>query len=452
MKTHLVTAWFAGSSCLFGGTLADFLQAVYHDDEVKVGALLKQDADLLAPNERGVTALGLACQNGNARMVKMLLEQGADAASRSGGEPVLTTAARTGNGDCVRLLLESGAPCDALSRGGQTALMWAASEGHAGVVRLLLEKGADSDITLASGFDALMFAVRAGQREVVAAFLENGADITKAYQPKRGGGANMRSGTSPLMLAIENGHLELALDLVKAGADPDDQRSGFASLHAISWVRKTVRGDGADGIPTPVIDGRLGTLDFVRELVAAGADVNVRVEKGGGGRGRVHRQGMTPFFMAAQSGDLPLAKLLVELGADATLRNVQDTTPFLTAVGLGVLAPGEEQSLEEDALAMAAYLLELGADINHVDKNGETAMHGAAYKSSPAMISFLDENGHDIAIWNQKNKYGWTPLLIAQGFRPGNFRPIQYTEEALEKVMRSHGVEPTPSPPPPGSH
>ena len=214
---------------------------------------------------------------------------------------------------------------------------------------------------------------------------------------------------------------------------------------------KAVRGDGADGIPPPFIMSELGSLGFTRKLVKAGADVNLRIAKGGGRKGSVNRKGQTPFFMAAASGDLPLAKLLLELGADPTMKSSDDTTPFLTAVGLGVLAPGEEQSLEEDALEMAEFLLGLGADINHVNKNGETAMHGAAYKASPEMMEFLDSKGADISIWNQKNRYGWTPLLIAQGFRPGNFRPIQYSEEALSKIMRSHGVEPAKSPPPPRS-
>ncbi len=74
-------------------------------------------------------------------------------------------------------------------------------------------------------------------------------------------------------------------------------------------------------------------------------------------------------------------------------------------------------------------------------------MHCAAYKAAPELMRFLDSKGADITIWNRKNRHGWTPLLIARGFRPGNFRPIQYGINALSDVMRKHGVEPPPAPP-----
>lgn len=427
------------------------IAAVFQNETQQAIALIEAGTEIDKPDKRGVTALGLACQNGNGVLVKLLLERGAGANTASMEEPPLLVAARTGATDCVKALLASGAKIDASSRGGQTALMWAASKGHSEVVQLLLAENADAKKTLSSGFDALLFAVRAGHSEVAKILLDEGLEVDKAYGPKRSGGANMRTGTSPLMMAIENGHLKLALELVARGADPNDMRSGFAPLHALSWVRKAVRGDGADGIPPPEIKGELGTLEFAERLVEAGAEVNLRLTEGGGGPGKVHRRGQTPFFMAAASGDMPLAKTLLELGADSDIRNVQETTPFLAAVGLGILAPGEEQSLEEEALAMGRFLLGIGADINHVDKNGESAMHGAAYKASPIIMEFLDQNGADISIWNQKNKHGWTPLLIAQGFRPGNFRPIQYSEDALAEIMRSHGVEPSKSPPPPRS-
>ncbi len=63
-------------------------------------------------------------------------------------------------------------------------------------------------------------------------------------------------------------------------------------------------------------------------------------------------------------------------------------------------------------------------------------MHGAAYKSLPRMVTLLAEHGADIKVWNKKNKYGWTPLMIAEGHRPGNFKPAPATIDALQRVMR----------------
>jgi len=80
--------------------------------------------------------------------------------------------------------------------------------------------------------------------------------------------------------------------------------------------------------------------------------------------------------------------------------------------------------------------------VNAVDANGETAMHGAAYKNLPKVVQFLADKGARIEIWNRKNKYGWTPLLIAEGHRPGNFKPSAETITALHRVMLAAGVSP----------
>src|SRR5262249_55573581 len=93
---------------------------------------------------------------------------------------------------------------------------------------------------------------------------------------------------------------------------------------------------------------------------------------------------------------------------------------------------------------------ELGNDINAVDDNGETAMHGAAYKSFPKVVQLLAEKGARIEVWNRKNRRGWTPLSIAEGYRPGNFKPSVETLAALHRVLRDAGIEPPPpSTPPP---
>jgi len=428
--------------------MTPLLRASDRNDAAAVRELVSSGADVKVANDYGVSALSLAGRNGNAEMMEILLDAGADVETRlNGGETALMTAARTGRVECVSLLVERGASIDAKEQNGQTALMWAAAEGNAEVVDYLLSKGADFRLKLDSGFTPLLFAVRQGHPEIVRSLIKAGADVNEAASPKKPNAKLMRPGTAALMLAVENGHFELALDLLDAGADPNDQRSGFAPLHAITWVRRTQRGDGEDGNPPPAGSGMLGSLDFVKELVKHGADVNARVkENQGGGGGKINLKGATPFLMAAQTADMPLLKVLVGLGADPEIPTDAATMPIHVAAGVGVPAPGEEPGTEQEAMETVLYLLDLGADINTVDKNGETVMHGAAYKSVTEMFRMLDEKGADIAIWNRKNKSGWTPLLIAQGFRQGNFRPIAEMEAAVSEVMRSHGVEPPPAP------
>ena len=81
--------------------------------------------------------------------------------------------------------------------------------------------------------------------------------------------------------------------------------------------------------------------------------------------------------------------------------------------------------------------------MNAVDDNGETAMHGAAYQNHPKVVQLLADKGAKIDVWNRKNKTGWTPLMIAEGHRPGlNFRPSPETVAALHRVMLAAGVTP----------
>jgi ankyrin repeat protein len=416
---------------------------VYHDDFKATEALVKAGANVKAANRYGATPLSLGCTNGNANIVELLLSNGADPdATLPGGETALMTAARTGKPGPVKALLERGAKVNAKEENGQTAIMWAAAEGHAEVVRLLIEANAEFKDPLPSGFTPLLFACRAGHIETAKALIAKGADVKAAMQPEKSVAKGVLPGTSALILAVENAHYELALELVKAGADPNDQRSGYTPLHTLTWVRKPNRGDAEDGDPTPMDSGKLTSLDFVRELARHGADVNLRLKRGRSGRGVLNQKGAAPLLMAADRADLPLMKLLVELGADPFLPNADGTTPLMAAAGIGTLAPDEEAGTEEECLQAVKYLLELGADINTVDKNGETAMHGAAYSNYPKVAALVHESGADIKLWNEKNKYGWTPWSIAKGYRQGNFKPSPATLAEIKKAMLAHGVTP----------
>ncbi len=421
------------------------LEAALGNDFPRAKALLSAGTDPNGTNRYGVAPLALACQNGNGEMAEALLAAGADANfTQRGGETALMTAARTGNPRVVKALLARGADVNARERRGQTAIAWAAAEGHTEAMELLIKGGADFKTPLDGGFTPLFFAIREGRSDAAKALLKAGADVNEAMQPKRRAGRGPQAGMTPLLMAVENGHFELAIDLVNAGADPNDQRGGYAALHNLTWVRKPNRGEDEDGAPPPAGSGRIDSLAFARKLVALGADVNARIAKGARGKNVLSLNGATPFLLAAKTADLELLKLLYELGADPNTANADGDTPVIAAAGLGTPTADEVAGTEEEVLEVLEWLVNLGADVNAVDKNGETAMHGAAYKNLPKVVEFLARRGARIEVWNQRNKWGWTPLLIAEGFRPGNFKPSFETIAAIHKAMLAAGVAPPP--------
>jgi ankyrin repeat protein len=427
--------------------------AAYHDDAETAAMLVKAGANVNAANFFGVPPLALACTNGSASVVRLLVGAGADAnATMKGGETVLMLAARSGSVDAVKALLVRGAKHDVRERRGQTALMWAAAEGHAAVVRTLIEAGADINAALDSGFTPFFFAVREGRIDVVRELLAAGVDVNAPlrrrerapdapanFGPYKTGGR----GTSPLLLAVQNGHYELAIALVDAGANPNDVQTGFTALHTLTWVRKPDSSDVSDPA-TPAGSGRLTSLQFVREIVKRGANVNLRLDKGTpklpNTSSRIETEGATAFLFAADRADVPLMRLLVELGADPLLPNFSNTTPLMAAAGLGTTEPLEEAGEEVEALEAVKMVLDLGADVNAVDSNGDTAMHGAAYAAYPSVVSLLAARGADPQIWKEKNNAGVTPLFAAEGYIGRLPRPDKATIEVVTKLMVAAGL------------
>jgi len=421
--------------------------AVHHDRADLTESLLAAGADVNATNRYGVTPLSLACTNGNTGIIELLLAAGADPNGELlGGETPLMTAARTGRIGPVKALLARGAKVDARLPQGQTALMWAAAEGHLAVCEALLAAGADFRTPLTSGLDPMLFAVRAGHIGIVRVLLKAGVDINAVAQPTRTGRKLPKKGTSALTLAVENGRFELAALLLDLGADPNDLRSGYSPLHTLSWIRKPDRGED-EGDPIPEGSGNLTSEELIRKLVANGAKVNLRLTGGPSGGGRIARTGCTPFMLAADTADTGFMRLLLELGADPTVNNVDGCTPLMAAAGLGTRSADEEAGTEDEAIEAVQFLLGLGADLNAVSNLGDTAMHGAAFANFPKVIKLLDAKGAKIELWNRPNQRGWTPLLVAEGHRFGNFKPSFETIAAIHDVMRAHGLTPPPPTP-----
>ena len=419
--------------------------------------LIGAGATVATENRYGVRSLLLACINGNAAMIELLLDAGADVNTSSHErETALMTAARAGATAAVRVLLARGADVNQTeSWRGQTALMWAAAEGYAPTVRALIEHGARLDLRSSGGFTALLFAVRQGQVGAVRALLHAGADVNSVllvpvkdgggqdttgagFGSKNRGGAPTR-GPSAMVLAVMNAHYELASLLLDAGADPNAADQGRTALHEITWVRKS---GTANNNPAPAGSGRMGGLEFVRTLAAQGADVNARVtiqpRTGTKTTGTtvLNMIGATPFLLAARTADVPLMRLLVELGGDPLLANEDGTTPLLAAAGVGTYSPGEDAGSEPEVFEAVGLALELGGDPNAVDMNSETAMHGVAYKQMASVVPLLVDHGAKIDVWNTENTFGWTPLMIAEGVQRGNnIRTSPATAAAIREAL-----------------
>jgi len=421
--------------------------AAYQDDLETTRVLVRAGAKPNAANRYGVTPLSIACTNGDGDLVELLLKAGADPnTTLPGGETALMTAARTGSVGAVKALLVRGGKVDAIDeRRGQTALMWAAAEGYADVVQTLVEVGADIHTRLSSGFTPLLFAVREGRTDVVRVLLKAGADVNETIPVEPGrrrgyGGRVPPAGATPLLMAVLNAHYELASFLLDQGANPNADLPGYTVLHAITSVRKPGVGDND---PAPEGSGSMTSLELVKKLVARGANVNARMTKRPNlANTRFNETGATPFMLAALTADADLLKTLAALGADPAINNADNTTPLMACAGLASRSPGEDAGTEPEVLEALQVLLDLGADINAVDNNGETVMHAAAYKNLPKVVTFLAARGARIDRWNKDDKFGWTPLAIAVGYRFGNFKPSPETEAAVREVMIANGVTP----------
>jgi ankyrin repeat protein len=416
--------------------------AVQRDDLQAADKLIRSGADVKAANRYGVTPLQLAATNGNAALVERLIAAGADPnTALPDGETVLMTAARTGRAEAVKALVARGADVHAKERlKGQTALMWAAAEDNTAAIRALIEAGANVHERSKSGsFTACLFAVRAGHLDATRALVDAGANANDT----------MPDGTSALVVAVINARYELAAMLLDLGADPNAAAQGWTALHQVAWSR---RHNAGFNLPGPAPTGSLDSLDLVRKLAQKGADVNARLTKEprDGNRNLLNRIGSTPFLMAAKSDDVPLMKVLLEVGADPALTTNLGTTAMMVAAGVGIWAPGENPGTHDEALAAVKLAFEVGGGkVNDIDKNGETALHGAVYRGGALpVIQFLADNGARLDV---RNKKGLTPVEVADGeeHTPNVLKRYPEAAALLRTLMRERGL-PVPASAQPG--
>lgn len=349
--------------------------------------LLDSGADVNATNELGFDALLIACRDSSNEMVNLLLAHGASPKTRApSGETALMSCARTGKTQSVARLLEVGADPNAKEiQGGQTGLMWAVASKHTDTAKLLVDSGANINTQSLGGFTPLMFAARSGALEIAFLLIEAGASINSATS----------TGLSPLIIASasldaitgsdyrlvveESDHEALGILLLEHGADvTQTDQYGMTATHYAVEMNKPI---------------------LLKALLDAGANPNAQLTQGlpfrrGDYVGREAYNGASPFWLAARLGNVQMMKDLLAAGADPELRQAWGVTPLMVASG--VTQTDSRIVAEEKLLAAVEMLvLDVRADINAVDRGGQTAVHGAANISGNELIKFLVSRGAD---------------------------------------------------------
>jgi ankyrin repeat protein len=430
--------------------------AALEDRPEMVEALTAAGANPNAKNVYGRTPLAIALDHANAPVTEALLKGGADPRMRLPGMgTALIVAARTGSAAVINALLATGIdPNELEPNTGQTALIWAAAEGHAEAVKALIDGNADISLHTAKGQTAMFFAVRKGNISVVDALLTAGADInertaSEKLTAKNEAQVNM-PGDSMLVLAINNAHFNLAGFLLNKGADPNLAGARWTPLHALSRVRNYEEAQ----FPPPIVrSGELDSLELAKHLIAKGANVNARAatttaRRPGGDQNYKDLIGGTPFFLAAKSGDVAYLRLLLAAGADPAIPLEDHTTPLMVAAGIGCVT-GQWIEPENDVLSAVKLLVEeTHADVNAMNDDHETALHGGACRSADSVIQYLVDKGAKL---NVKDADDQTPLELAvqglvrasaiNGPKIATFHTEDHTIALLKKLTAAQGTQ-----------
>ena len=379
--------------------------------------LLAAGADVDGRNDDDETPLHWAARNGRDAVVDALIAGGADVDAKDKDDDTpLHFAARFGRAAIVSLLIQATASLNVKNKDDKAPLHWAAEVGYPAVVSALIAEGADVNARDKDDKGPLHLADAGGHADIVAALIEAGAywgdaacgselavnpagatpPCINLHQAVTGGhlfavntliaaGVDVNvtiAGKTPLRLALDGGHSEIAVALIAAGAYWGEAPCGSGLI---------ANPEDPDPPCLNLIDvATKGHLSAVNALIAGGATVDVRDENE-----------YTPLHWAARRDHVAVVNALIAGKADVDARGENDLTPLHWSASGGKVP------------AVIAALLAGGATADAANKSGERPLHVAMIDGRISMIAALITGGADV---DARDNSDDTPLHWAAGF------------------------------------
>jgi ankyrin repeat protein len=368
--------------------------AAYRNDLEMADVLIRAGANVKIANRDGATPLSLAAENGSAAMIEKLIEGGADPNERRpNGETALMMAARNGNAAALKVLLDHKADVNAKENlRGTTALMWAAEQSHPEAVKVLIEHGADkAAVTNADTRNSRLNIAPSVQQRANSAQGAGGAGAFGARArrgPRNGAGPGAGAGA--------------------AGGFSADDVDAFEAFFRGPQVK-----DGG-GLTPLAFAAREGCFDCAKTLVDAGADVN-----------QLTLYGWSPLLVATQNRHYKLASYLLDHGANPNLPNKGGWTPLYLATDNRNIESGDYpvRKPDMDHLDFIKLLLDKGANVN-------------------ARICGVQSTGKDCKGDTTETRTNFTMQWLYEDGATPFLRAAQSGDVTLMKLLLAKGADP----------